>query len=777
MACDNCNQTVLPTTIVSGPPGQNGQDGAPGIWGGMCVHYKFSASTTSTNPGTGLLNFNTSLLNLSTQMYISYVDDVGTDLTTFLDSLDVPNNAVKALIRVTSITDESLFVLYEVNDVTAGSGFVTYDLTYLDGNTNPFNAGDDILICPALSGDSTFNLMTLSPDFVTGINYPASTIGDVYRILTPGWVGTTAAVEPGGSIRVFKDDMLFCIANTAGGDQAAAGASFFVFSAPRAFVPDSTTNGDSNFILNTDSLTDNNISGSTNSVVIGNLNSIVNSHTNLVLGVGDTVSGNTLNTSNENLLSGQRLGLFTSNDNIVTGLLSVLVGSNNNIVGGTQNSVLGGDNNIATGFNNSLYASIQGDNNLISGTLNEIFGSSNLVTGENNEVITSVAATNLNSLVAGSGASNRIANGLVLGACNAPNSFVGKGSFQSMIFPLAGTLDNVISPTDTPMVISTNAFAAGVNLLTVPNNSIWYYDINLVVVQKTKGTRHTNTSAAGDTVGYEISGAVINNAGTLTMLYQKYTNERGQQVNVTPSINTDPYVRRFIKYNDGTQADLQIAKPSVMAAGTLLYIRMFFPGFQGVMPSSTVSEPAYGELAAGITLTGDGVTTGVIAAPAIGTSTYRNPAVDIYGGYQLQGGSGVGATATAQLTATTVANNAYICSGGTGYSNGNLVFSSGAATGTYTTTAGVITGVTITSGGSYTTVPTVTGFSNPGVNGNVTLYLTPTNVDNITIVDPGAGYTAVPNGVVYDAGSTQCGAGNGGSFVAGGTIKITQVKF
>ncbi len=778
MSCTNCNQSILPPVIISGPPGPAGTNGIDGMYGGVCTAHQFSASTSGADPGSGLISIDTSIMNLATHMYINYTDIVGTDITTFLDSLDLPTNPVKALIRITSKTDPTLFAIFEVNDVTPGSGYVDFDINYLSGSVNPFSAGDDILFCPALSGSSTINFLTISPDWVTGVDYPASSVGDVYHVLTPGWVGTTAGLEPPSSVRVFKDDMLFCIANTAGGDQAAAGASFFVWSASRAFVPESTTNGDDNFVLNTDALTNNTVAGSSEkNVIMGNLNIVNNSIGNFILGSGDGTSGHTVTSSVENIVSGNQFNINGSSHNVITGNLSVLVDSENNVVAGFQNNVFEGDNNLIAGLSNALLDSIQGDNNVIAGKLNTILASDNLVVGESNYLEADTIAGSLRSLVAGASSFVNIANSMTLGATDSPASFSGRGSFQSMIVPLAGTVTNVISPIAQYINLTSNAFAGANSYLEIPNNTIWYYDLHIVVVQKGVGSRHINSSTVGDSVGYEISGMVQNVGGTITQHNIKYKTARGQIIQVTPPTSPPPQVRRFMKVTDGSQSDIQLVIPVIRIAGAVLTIDLYFPGFQGDMPSSTVTEPAFGELFAGVTLTGDGVTTGVIAGPTV-AATYRNPYVDIYGGYGLDGGSGVGAVATAELTPTTVANNLYICSGGTGYSDGTLTFSSGDATGTYTTTGGVVTGATITGGTAvYTTPPLITAFSNPGVGANVIAYLTPTTVDNIDVTESGAGYTAIPNAVVYDGGSTQCGAGNGGSFVAAGTIKITQLKF
>lgn len=816
--CQDCGQTVLPVITVQGDPGTAGTNGIDGLWGGVCAWYQFSAANSSTDPGLGILNFDSGNLAAAAKLYISYEEQNGIDVTQFISTIGIPSNAIKALIRVTSKTNESLFQLFKVTGYTDHTTYAEFDVTNIGSSgASPYITGDDLLICPSLSGETAFQLQTidivadeLSPG--VGINYPAALQGDVFRAVSTGKIGTTTGAQYPNHDYLFTNDLLYCLADTAGGDQTTAGASFFVFSAPRGLVPSDDTLGNSNFILNTDGYSDNRADASSNTnISVGHLNVLSSAETNVVIGAGDGSSGNSIDGSRENLVVGQRHILVASNNNLVSGQVAnlndttgnivggssaVLDNADYNIIGGTSNRadadsvanlmigsashITNSENNIIGGYSNGGSSAIEGDNNIVAGSSNSVEGGNSLVVGASNEVGPSFPGASMNVIVGGAGAYAETKSSLYLGGTSSPATFSGAGSFQTQITPLCGFVSNVVSPLSTPLTFAVEPFGGANSTINIPQDSVVYFEANLVAVQTAVGAAHTNTSSASagahDMVGFQVQGTVKNDNGVISFINVKWLDVRGRWIVGQQAL---PHMRRFISQADGTQSDVSVAQALVTSSGTSLRFQMYFPGFQSVMPASGITEPAFGELAATVGLTGDAVTTGALAAPAIAT-TYRYPLVDIYGGSGLYGGSGTGALGTATLTGTTIANNLYICAGGTGYSNGNLIFTGGGgagATGTYTTTGGVVTGVTLTGAGAgYTTAPII-GFSAGGVNANVTAYLTPATAGTVTITAGGAGYTAVPNVNVYDGGSVTCGSGNGGSFRGVGTIYMSQVKF
>lgn len=832
MSCQNCNQTTLPTTIVSGPPGSPGADGTNGIFGGVCVHYQFSASTSGSDPGPGLISFDSSLLSTSQHLYINNADINAVSLVAFIASLDIPNNSIKALLRIVKENDASSYTLFEINDVTAASGFYDLDVTYLSGGVNPFAAGDDILFCPALSGDSNFDMQNLSPDYVTGINYPAATRGDVFRILTPGYIGTTTAQIPPNSIEVFKDDVLYCISTTAGGNQASAGASFFSFSYARAFYPEDTTNGTSNFILN-NHLRNNTATGGTSNVIIGDRNSITGSSTNILLGSGNGVAGHTVGTINDSLILGQRHNVSNSNNNIVSGTtVSVAANSHNNIISGTGHiittdsveNIVGGASNIIdtsvrnilggtgnrtdnTGTSNFIIGNgndlDDSDNNVVGGNANYITGKNNVVGGEQNpsqltggsprlvgsdclvvgfgnKVTGNLSTTPMSALVAGAGSEATIKNSLNLGATNSPSTYE-FGGFQTILVPIAGVTSAITSPSTQPLTLTTDTGAGANSTLTISDDTIWYFEAELVVVQHAVGANYANSSTISDNVTYKCSGAVRRDdgAGGTSLIYAKWLDHRGNYIHAT-SPGSQGYRTIYTVDTSASVNDIDICYPEVLISGNNLIFRVFFPGRSTTMPDTGIATPIKGVVlgSADVNLTND--TLGSVTVATVGATTFRNPKVDVYGGFGLAGGNGMGATCTATLTATDIAS-IVVCSGGNYSGTPTVVITPalGGAAATAVMSGTAVSSITVTNpGAGYTTPPAITfsggGEVTPAVASAV---LTPATIASVAVTNAGIGYTSKPRVTIYEQGLLECGNGNGGEFYATGTVKISQVKF
>lgn len=808
MSCQNCNQTVLPTTTISGPPGTDGAPGTNGIFGGACVEYQFSGSTSGSDPGPGMISFDSSLLSLAQHLYINHLDLNDVDLSSFIASLDLPSNPVKAIIRVTRSNDASLFDIFEITSVTDLGAYSDIEVVYLSGGTNPFVPNDNILFCPALSGDAAFQLATISPDFVTGINYPASILGDVYRVLTPGWIGTTTAQEPPNSIRVFKDDILYCIANTAGGNQGAAGAAFFVFSAPRGLVPEDTTNGTSNYILNADALTTNTVSGtSSGNVILGTINNIANSSGTLILGVSNSITtnsavnalfgvGHTLSDSDTNLAVGHTHSLTTAVDNLVSGLSHNLNNVNYNVVGGTNNiirttsqsnGVFGFGHDLDDSDRNGIFGyvhAVNGNNNGIFGQSHDITGSTNLVGGDHNNVVANTAAATLNAIVAGVGADARLGNSLNLGANDAYTTYT-QGAFQTIIVPIAGAISNVTNPLSDTLQLKA-AVSGGLDTrLLVPDDTIWYFEADFTVVQRAVGVRFTNTSTIGDNISYKLMGAARRNdsLGASSIVYIKWLDHRGNWVSAT-SPDIQVYNSLYTFDVAASRNDLNLNYVRVDISSNILRFLVNFPGNSTVMPDTGLATPLKGEELAESDVTITDTQVSAIGVASIGGSTFRNPRVDIYGGDGLQGGNGHGATATATLTATDIASIS-VCSGGEYAGTPTVVITPalGGAAATAVMAGTAVASITVTNPGAGYTTPPAISFSGGGevTAATASAVLTPSSIASVAVTNGGIGYgtgaISKPRVVIYDAGLTECSQGNGGSFIAGGTLKISQVKF
>ena len=119
------------------------------------------------------------------------------------------------------------------------------------------------------------------------------------------------------------------------------------------------------------------------------------------------------------------------------------------------------------------------------------------------------------------------------------------------------------------------------------------------------------------------------------------------------------------------------------------------------------------------------------------------------------------ATATANLTPTTIASIT-VTAGGTGFTSApTVVFTGGGGSGATATAAfsgGAVTTITITNGGSgYTSVPTISFTEGGGSGATATAVLTPTSVASLTLGGGGTGYTASPT-ISFTGGGTGTGA-------------------
>ena len=125
------------------------------------------------------------------------------------------------------------------------------------------------------------------------------------------------------------------------------------------------------------------------------------------------------------------------------------------------------------------------------------------------------------------------------------------------------------------------------------------------------------------------------------------------------------------------------------------------------------------------------------------------------------GSSTTAATATANLTPTTIASITVTAGGSTFTSAPTVVFTGGGGSGATATAAfagGIITGITVTNPGTgYTSVPGISFTGGGGTGATATAVLTPTSIASITIGGGGTGYATVPT-ISFTGGGGGTGA-------------------
>lgn len=561
---------------------------------------------------------------------------------------------------------------------------------------------------PVSGGGGSGGTFAILPVLQTGTLYPAANAGDWFRItcaLEEGRLGTNLPVPPNPLLEppavrvVYNDDVLYCMTTTAGGDTAAAGAAFYVESAPRPFVPVDNVAGTSNYRINA---TGNYASPNT-------INGVGTNRGNVFLGLGNSSGTSSI----FNFIIGVSHQLRTALYNLVVGTTNYLFPtSSNNIVGGRV-------------------ASITGSNNVTGGNTNTVLGSNCLVVGDNNDVTGSGASATVNSLVGGVGADVTISNGMYIGGSSS-----GGGRVQTVLHSLGGLVTAVSHPSQEFMILQTNEFVdSGNALLLGSSNMAWTFEARILVAQTAVGAAHTNTSAVGDWAEYVVCGVVERNSvGTTTLTKTKWLDHRNRWIPST-SPNSLCYRNRD---TTGARPDMNLVQPSISIVSNKLTISFVFPGFAQAMTDAGANmTPRYaeylavGDINGGAALTINGIaatdsempnTVTTTLAPCT-VATFRNPIVDIFDGSDADGtgyygGIGIGATATAVTKTTSVASLGYNTHGS--YTIGVVA--------TMTFDAGNATGVCVMSGVNNVhignNVVVVTGGTYTGANGNYAVVFT-----------------------------------------------------
>jgi hypothetical protein len=171
---------------ATGPQGATGA-GATGAQGDRAgLQYEFSTSTSSGNPGTGILKFNSATLSSVTQIILSTTTADALAVSGILDLLDDSTSTVKSIINITSNTNsDGSFFSFQVTSVTTHANYYELNGTYVAGSA--FSNGEIVAFnfantgnvgtagaTGAFSGTLTQNLDAAGYN-ITGINVLGST--------------------------------------------------------------------------------------------------------------------------------------------------------------------------------------------------------------------------------------------------------------------------------------------------------------------------------------------------------------------------------------------------------------------------------------------------------------------------------------------------------------------------------------------------------------------------------------------------------------------------
>lgn len=174
-----------PASTVTGPTGPTGPQGPVGTFGGASFSYHFLTDVTNTDPGTGNLKLNNATFSAANKLYISIYDYNGTDIQSFLETIDDSTSAIKGTFKISELSNPANFIYYSiVGSHTFNTTWYSVPTAYVGGSVSSIVNGTHVVITFSINGD----IGSTGP---TGYTGPAST--------TPGPTGATGFTGPQGA--------------------------------------------------------------------------------------------------------------------------------------------------------------------------------------------------------------------------------------------------------------------------------------------------------------------------------------------------------------------------------------------------------------------------------------------------------------------------------------------------------------------------------------------------------------------------------------------------
>jgi len=139
---------------IQGRQGVQGTDGADGNFGGATFDYTFDTSTSNGDPGTGKLRLNNSTVSSATALYIDVEDDNGTDISSFLTTIDDSTSTIKGHFRISNRLNADDFALFTISSASSQQGaYYSVSCGYVSGSASSFSNSEDVIITFARTGD------------------------------------------------------------------------------------------------------------------------------------------------------------------------------------------------------------------------------------------------------------------------------------------------------------------------------------------------------------------------------------------------------------------------------------------------------------------------------------------------------------------------------------------------------------------------------------------------------------------------------------------------
>lgn len=123
--------------------------------GAFTFPYVFSTTTTDSDPGAGVLRFNSATQNATSVLRIDNSSSAGFDVTGALDAMDDSSSSVKGYLRLVKSADTTKYALFSVSAVTVMTGYRNVTVTPVQFSTpSPFAINDSLSMHFDRTGDN-----------------------------------------------------------------------------------------------------------------------------------------------------------------------------------------------------------------------------------------------------------------------------------------------------------------------------------------------------------------------------------------------------------------------------------------------------------------------------------------------------------------------------------------------------------------------------------------------------------------------------------------------
>jgi hypothetical protein len=187
---------------ATGATGPVGATGVPGSFGGLTVKYRFSTAISDDDPGAGRVKFDNQSLPDATKLYIDDADINGTNLSSFLRTIDDSTSPLKGHFRIGLSTVPATFTIFTITSLEEESGYFVINCSFVDGAFR-FDDQAQVILTFARTGDigpqgATGPTGSTGPQGSTGATGPEGPIGATGPEGPIGATGPEGATGPQG---------------------------------------------------------------------------------------------------------------------------------------------------------------------------------------------------------------------------------------------------------------------------------------------------------------------------------------------------------------------------------------------------------------------------------------------------------------------------------------------------------------------------------------------------------------------------------------------------